>query len=201
MTLQNIALLASIVANVVGIVIITWLWGKLREKAPVVADLEAQLRGQIDQLAVAREQVAVETETQAAALRSLHEERAEKSRALTAALTADRDAFKRRSEEYFKSIESACRERDLWRNWYYRQSSEHANAQSYLMNCLEAMAVQYRRATGKSPQLDPVAKSVVEQFADTHPTLAEAETGAAAVASPVDNMQTPSEGEVTGGVT
>jgi hypothetical protein len=107
-------------------------------------------------------------------LRGLHEGRVATSKDLTHRLTVERDELRRKCDEYFKSIEGACNQRDFWRRWYYRQAAEHSSAQSYLLRCIEKLARQYRAATGKAARLDPVAEKLVEHFGDTHPALADA---------------------------
>jgi len=108
-------------------------------------------------------------------LKSLHDERVSATRNLNAGLTVELEQLQKKCHDYFETIESACNQRDFWRNWYHRQASEHSNAQSYLLRCVEELISQYRKETGKHLQVDPVAKSLVEVFQDTHPRLADAE--------------------------
>jgi hypothetical protein len=112
-------------------------------------------------------------------LRGLHENRVAAGRSLSAGLTTEVEELRRKCNEYFLTIDSACTQRDFWRGWYYRQASEHSSAQSYLLRCVEELLSQYRKETGKAPQLDSVAKSLVEMFKDTHPGLADAGQDAA----------------------
>jgi hypothetical protein len=112
-------------------------------------------------------------------LRGLHEGRVAAGRSLSAGLTTEVEELRRKCNEYFLTIDSACTQRDFWRGWYYRQASEHSSAQSYLLRCIEELISQYRKETGKAPQLDSVAKSLVEMFKDTHPGLADAGQDAA----------------------
>ena len=107
-------------------------------------------------------------------LRGLHENRVAAGRGLSAGLTVEVEELRRKCSEYFETIDSACKQRDFWRGWYYRQASEHSSAQSYLLRCVEELLSQYRKETGKAPNLDPVAKSLVEMFKDTHPGMADA---------------------------
>jgi hypothetical protein len=107
-------------------------------------------------------------------LKSLHEERVNATRNLNAGLTVETEQLRKKCADYFETIDSACNQRDFWRNWYYRQASEHSNAQSYLLRCVEELISQYRKETGKALQVDPVAQSLVEVFKDSHPRLADA---------------------------
>lgn len=132
-------------------------------------------------------------------LRALHEGRVTTSKGLTHALTIERDELQRKCNEYFSVIESACNQRDFWRRWYYRQAAEHSNAQSYLLRSLDDMVRQYRKATGKAPKLDPVAKTLADMFKDDHPALADAgreandlDTARGPIQEPTETSRQPS---------
>lgn len=107
-------------------------------------------------------------------LRGLHDDKDQAQRDLVGKLQVELEAERRKSSEYFKTIDEACKQRDFWRRWYYRQASEHGHAQGYLLNRYELLALQYTKATGKKPALDPITKDLVEEFKDVHPVLADA---------------------------
>lgn len=100
-----------------------------------------------------------------------------RAKALILAVDQLRDELemeRRKSAEFFKKIAEVLAERDEWRGWYQRQASQHSHAQGYLLHCLEALAVEYHRATGKRAPLDRGAAELVTHFSTEHAAAIEA---------------------------
>jgi hypothetical protein len=101
----------------------------------------------------------------------------EQTRALIVSVDQLRDELemeRRKSLEYLKKIQEVLKERDDWRGFYQHQASQHANAQSYLLQCLETLAVQYKKATGKAAPVDTAAAELVKHFSAEHQAAIEA---------------------------
>ena len=75
---------------------------------------------------------------------------------------------KRKSSEYFKSIEGAVAESKKWRDLYYSQVAGHSKAQSMLMEERKVLVTQLRKA-GIKPKARKAVEMAVEEFSGQHP--------------------------------
>lgn len=90
---------------------------------------------------------------------------------------------KRRATELEESIGGVLKERDNWRDLYWRSSAEAGNAQQMLM--LErSRLVRQIVASGKKPAVDPAIEAVVAEFEDNHAQAGRQNLGLAAYVSP-----------------
>ena len=189
--LTSILLGVLLIALVLIVAVLGWV---LRRRTRALDEVRADQRATLQRLAAAELRATELEDTAVPAaidqLRGLHEDRAAELQNLNAILTVGVATEKRKSAEYFKKIDDACSERDHWRRWYYRQSAEHANAQAYLLRIVEGVARAYKQETGKMPPLDPMARSLVAEFSDTHPRLADAGQDATAP-QPIEGAQAP----------
>ncbi len=91
-------------------------------------------------------------------------------------LTIELEETRRKLRETQGIIGSVCEQRDGWKNWYYRQASEHSSAQEYLANSIEGLLSFIRKnesKIGRLPKFDPGFRAIIQEFAATHPALAD----------------------------
>jgi len=150
---------------------VTLVWA-LRSRARAAAQ-RAKLEGDVAGLQIDAEGLRSQVPDAIDDLRALHETRALNLSSLNAQLTAELEVVQRKADGYFAEIDGACKQRDFWQGWYYRQAREHANAQAYLMRVIQGLMLQVSRATGKTPTLDKTLRSIVTDFDATHPALAD----------------------------
>lgn len=96
--------------------------------------------------------------------RNNNKELRDSSRVIAEALETE----KRKSSEYFKSIEGAVAESKKWRDLYYSQVAGHSKAQAMLMEERKVLVTQLRRA-GIKPKTRKAVEMAVEEFSGQHP--------------------------------
>jgi uncharacterized membrane-anchored protein YhcB (DUF1043 family) len=138
---QTVLWAVVVVALVWGLLRVVWMTRLIRGHALTLRHVMDESAGRLDR----------ERAKQAEIQRQLEEQRAKCAR-------------------YFDNIDSACKERDGWRDLYQQNASEHSAAQSYLLRTLERIVMRYHKDTGgKRIELDPGLRLIVAEFSERHP--------------------------------
>jgi hypothetical protein len=83
------------------------------------------------------------------------------------ALSREHATEKKRADEYFGTIEKILKERDEWRDLYWKQSREHGNAQHALMD-ERARNFALLRGNHIKPYVNPQIALLVGAFNEQH---------------------------------
>lgn len=76
--------------------------------------------------------------------------------------------WERRAGEYRSVITVAQEERNTWREKYFEQAAGHDTAQSMMMNEIDSLVFQHRRATKKMPHRNAAISQIRAAFAGSH---------------------------------